>query len=125
VIFLPPTNAVTENPRITIWPLLTQQVVTVSKYTKDAENVFALLVMVSIGALKRTLAGKTFHQNGLIDTSFDPPQFSLDSTFKGRITNAFPSFLVPPTAKKLVLRDLFLSHAVHNGQSVAKGRRNR
>ncbi len=59
-----------------------------SKCTKDAENVFALLVMVSIGALKRTLAGKTVHQNGLIDTSFDPPQFSLDSTFKGRITNA-------------------------------------
>jgi hypothetical protein len=40
--------------------------------------------MVSIGALKRTLAGKTVHQNVSIDTSFgfDPPQFSLDSTFK-------------------------------------------
>ncbi len=51
-----------------------------SKCAKYAENVFALLVMVSIGALKRTLAGKTVYQNGSIDTSFDPPQFSLDST---------------------------------------------
>ncbi len=49
---------------------------------RDAESVFALLVMVSIGALKRTLAGKTIHQNGSIDTSFGPPQFSLDSIIK-------------------------------------------
>ena len=47
----------------------------------DTENVFDPL-MVFIGARKRTLVGKTFHQNGLIDTSFDPPQFSIDSTFK-------------------------------------------
>ncbi len=62
--------------------LLTQQVCTASKFAKDAQNVFAALVMVSIGTQKRTLAGKTFHQNGSIDTSFDPHQFSLDNTFK-------------------------------------------
>jgi hypothetical protein len=48
-----------------------------SKCTKDAENVYAPLVMVSIGAGKRTLAGKTVYKNGSIDTSFDPPLFSL------------------------------------------------
>jgi hypothetical protein len=58
------------------------QVWTASKLAKDAQNVSAALVMVSIGTQKRTLAGKAFHQNGSIDTSFDPPQFSLDSTFK-------------------------------------------
>ncbi len=40
--------------------------------------------MVSIGALKRTLAGKTVNQNGSTDISFDPPQFSLDNTFKAQ-----------------------------------------
>jgi hypothetical protein len=35
-------------------------------------------MMVSIRALIRTLAGKTVHQNGSIDTSFD----LLDSNFK-------------------------------------------
>jgi hypothetical protein len=49
---------------------------------KTLNNVFSLLLMVSIGALQRTLAGKTVHQNGSIDIGFDPPQFSLDSTFK-------------------------------------------
>ncbi len=49
---------------------------------KDAENVYAPLVMVSIGAGKRTLAGKTVYKNGSIDTSLDPLLFSLDSTFK-------------------------------------------
>ncbi len=43
---------------------------TTSKRTKDAENVYAPLVMVS---RKRTLAGKTVYQNRSIDTSFDPP----------------------------------------------------
>jgi hypothetical protein len=53
-----------------------------SKCTKDAENVvYALLVMVSIGAPKRTLAGKRLHHNELIDTNFDPPLFTLDRTF--------------------------------------------
>jgi hypothetical protein len=38
-----------------------------------------------LGPGKRTLAGKKFHQNGLTDISFDPPQFSLDRTFKVKI----------------------------------------
>ncbi len=45
---------VTENPQ-NIWPLrniLTQPVGTVSKCTKDAENVYAPLMMVSIGTRK-------------------------------------------------------------------------
>ncbi len=46
-----------------------------------AENIYAPLVMVSIGGQKRTLTGKIAYQNGSIDTSFDPPLFSLDSTF--------------------------------------------
>ena len=54
-----------------------------SKCTKDAENVYATLVMASIGAQKKTLAGQTGYPYGSIDISFDPPQFSLDSTFKG------------------------------------------
>jgi hypothetical protein len=49
-----------------------QPVGTISKCTKDAENVYAPLVNVSIGARKRTLTGKTVFQNGSIDTSFDP-----------------------------------------------------
>ncbi len=48
-----------------------------SKCTKDAENVYAPLVMVSIVARKRTLAGKAVYINGLLDTSPDPPPFSL------------------------------------------------
>jgi hypothetical protein len=43
---------------------------------------FDPLVMVSIYGRKRTLADKTVYQNGSIDTSFDPPLFSLDRTFK-------------------------------------------
>ncbi len=51
---------------------------TVSKYTKDAENVYAPLVMVSIRAGNDTLAGKTVLQKDrLIGTSFDPPPFSF------------------------------------------------
>jgi hypothetical protein len=52
-----------------------------SKYTMDAKNVYAPLVMVSTWDRKRTLADKTIYQNGSIDTSFDPP-ISLDSTLK-------------------------------------------
>jgi hypothetical protein len=53
-----------------------------SKCPKDAENAYAPLVMVSIGARKRTLANKKVYKNGSIDTSFDPPLFPLDSIFK-------------------------------------------
>jgi hypothetical protein len=53
-----------------------------SKCAKDAENISAPLVIVFIRARKRTLAVQAVHQNGSIDTSFDPHQFSLDSTFK-------------------------------------------
>jgi hypothetical protein len=49
---------------------------------KDAENVYAPLVMVFIGARKRTLAGQTVYKNESTVTSFDPPLFSLDSSFK-------------------------------------------
>jgi hypothetical protein len=73
--------------------LLTQLVGIVSKCTKDSENLFAPL-MVSIGGWKMTLAGKTVYQNGSIDTSFDPPSFSLDSAFKYVKTTFAPiSFL--------------------------------
>jgi hypothetical protein len=47
-----------------------------SKCTKDAENVYASLVMVSIGGRKRTHGVKRVHHNGSIDTNFDPPLFS-------------------------------------------------
>jgi hypothetical protein len=47
--------------------------------------IHAPLVMVSIGARKRSLAGQTAYKNGSIDTSFEPPLFSLDSTFNTRI----------------------------------------
>jgi hypothetical protein len=50
-----------------------------SKCTKDAENVFDPLVVVSIGAGKRTLAGKTIYKNGSIVTRPDPPLFSVDT----------------------------------------------
>jgi hypothetical protein len=46
-----------------------------------AENVYATLVMVSGGGQKRTITGKIAYQNRSIDTSFNPPLFSLDSTF--------------------------------------------
>jgi hypothetical protein len=63
-----------------------------SKCTKDAENIYAPLVMVSIEARKRTLA--TFYRNGSIDTSSDPPLFSLDCTvnlvFFSKNNNARP-----------------------------------
>ncbi len=48
-----------------------------SKCTKYAENVYAPLVMVSIVARKRTLAGKTVFINGSLDSSPDLPPFSL------------------------------------------------
>jgi hypothetical protein len=49
---------------------------------KGAENIYAPLVMLSIGARKRTLAGQTVYRNGSIDTSFRPTSmFSFDSTF--------------------------------------------
>ncbi len=75
---------------------LTQLVGTVSKCTKDAETVYARLVMVSIWGWKRTLAGKRVHHNGSIDTSFDPPLFSLDSTFNN-LLNITYQLHVPPT----------------------------
>jgi hypothetical protein len=43
-------------------------------------NVYVPLVMLSILGWKRTFADKTVTQNGSIDSSFDPPLFSLDST---------------------------------------------
>ena len=56
----------------TLCCLLTQPVRMASKSTTDAENIYASLVMGSIGAQ---------YPYGSIDTTFDPPQFSLDSTF--------------------------------------------
>jgi hypothetical protein len=53
-----------------------------AKCAKDAEHVYVPLVMVSIGGRKRTHASKTVYQNASIDTNFDRPIFSLDSTFK-------------------------------------------
>ncbi len=44
-----------------------------SKSITVAENVYAPLVMVSLGAKYRTLGGKRGHHNGSIDTNFDPP----------------------------------------------------
>jgi hypothetical protein len=44
-----------------------------SKSTKATKNVYAPLVMVSLGARKRTLADKRVHHNGSIDTNFNPP----------------------------------------------------
>ncbi len=54
-----------------------------TKYYKDAENVDAPLVMMSIGGRKMTLAGKTVYHNGSIDTSFvlTHLRFSLNRTF--------------------------------------------
>jgi hypothetical protein len=49
-----------------------------SKCTKDAGNISALLVMVSIGALKRKPAGQTVYENESTVISFDPPLFSLE-----------------------------------------------
>jgi hypothetical protein len=40
-----------------------------SKCSKNVENVYAPLVMVSIGARKRTLAGNTVYKNGMIPVS--------------------------------------------------------
>jgi hypothetical protein len=54
----------------------------VLKCTKDAEQVYAPLVMVSFGAMWRTLAGQTVYHNESIDTNFDTPPVPLDSTFK-------------------------------------------
>jgi hypothetical protein len=41
--------------------------------------------MVSIGTRKKTLAGQTVYKNGSIDISFDPPMFSLNSTFNEKV----------------------------------------
>ncbi len=57
----------------TLLCLLTQQVGMASKSTKAAENVYAPLVMVSLGARLRTLAGNAVYPCGSIDTNFDPP----------------------------------------------------
>jgi hypothetical protein len=73
---------------------LIQPVGTVSKCTKDDENVYAFLVMVSILGRKETLVDKTVYQNGSFDTSFDPPLFSLDSIF-----NSFGRFFFTGTMK--------------------------
>jgi hypothetical protein len=35
------------------------------------------------------LAGKRVYHNGSIDTNFDPPEFPLDSTFKGTVSRDF------------------------------------
>ena len=84
--FLTPTDAVKENPQKYLAAekiLLTQPVGTASKCTKDAKTVYVALVMVSIWGRKMTLADKTVYRYGSVDTNFDPPWFSLDSTFKG------------------------------------------
>jgi hypothetical protein len=60
-----------------------------SKCIKNAENVYAPFVMVSIGARKRTLAGNTVYKNGSIDTSFYPPLFSFENTFRSYKSGAF------------------------------------
>jgi hypothetical protein len=57
----------------------------VLKCASDADYFYTVLVMVSNGARKRTLAGKRVPQNGSIDTNFDPPEFPLDSTFNIQI----------------------------------------
>jgi hypothetical protein len=44
-----------------------------SKSITAAENVYAPLVMVSLVARKRKLAGQTVYYNGMIDTNFAPP----------------------------------------------------
>jgi hypothetical protein len=53
--------------------LLTQPVGMASKSTTAAKYIYDTLVMVSLGALKRTFAGNTVYPCGLIDTNFDPP----------------------------------------------------
>ena len=60
----------------------------------DAKTVYVALVMVSIWGRKMTLADKTVYPYGSVDTNFDPPWFSLDSTFKE--TNA--QFLISKQA---------------------------
>jgi hypothetical protein len=63
----------------------------VSKCTEDTENTYAPLVMVLIGAQKRTLASHTVYKNGSTETSFDKTMFSLDSTLKeGKNIQSFP-----------------------------------
>jgi hypothetical protein len=52
-----------------------------SKSTTAAKNVYAPLVMMSLGAGYTTLAGNTDFHCGSIDTNFVAPQFRLDSTF--------------------------------------------
>jgi hypothetical protein len=44
-----------------------------SKSTEAAENVYDILVMVSVGAWQMTLARNTVYPYGLIDTNFGPP----------------------------------------------------
>ncbi len=87
---------------------------------KDADNIFAPLMMVFIGALKRTLvAGKTVHQTESTDTSFDPPQFALDSTFKALYF--YCGYCVSD-----VFQDLFLSSnviTIPGGSFLTSGKR--
>ncbi len=78
-----PENYRKSAQRFCRWEILPNRPIgTVAKCAKDAENNSAPLVMVFNGARRRTLAVQAVHQNGSIDTSFDPPQFSLNSTFK-------------------------------------------
>jgi hypothetical protein len=57
----------------TLLCLLTQPVGMASRSTTAAKYIYDTLVMVSLGALKMTFAGKTVCPCGSIDTNFDPP----------------------------------------------------
>jgi hypothetical protein len=50
-------------------------------YYKDAENIYAPLMMVSVWGQKRTLADKTVYQNGSIDTAFETVTIPVESLF--------------------------------------------
>jgi hypothetical protein len=73
--------------------------------SKDAENVYAPLVMVSIWGWKRTLADKTVYQNGSIDTSFDLPLCSL----------AMSCYIFLQTA--IAMKDIFRNSSPQNPHS--------
>jgi len=85
--------------------LLTQPVGTESKCAKDAENVYAPNVMVSIGGREMTLAGKTVYQNGSFAAIFGPPPFSLDS-----IINRLWYSIVLKRPNILIWRDFSNAH---------------
>ncbi len=61
---------------------------------QDADNVYAPVVIVSIWDRKRILAGQRVYQNRSIDTSFDPPQFSIDITFQRNSNTVFFLILI-------------------------------